>query len=223
MASRFPIKASCTPASTCEEGTSEEPVVVDPDDTIEWHKRVSDQQTSDQDPMNLQDMKYNEEVEISNRNFFGDTSECIKSTENSKSPSPDSSDFGPNTYIAEQVNRLDTQNSKALPSLEGYLREFDDVMSSQNSAVSPQHSVDSIGQAANKTESCCRSSSGTEPTHNDCSTASFVELLHMAGTTMLHGIYYQGNKQEASNMDMSKKSEDTASNSQGKKSGDLNS
>lgn len=213
MASRFPIKSNRSPTSPCEELTSEEPEVLDPYDTIEWHKKVADQQTLCQDSMTLQGLKYNKGLEI-NRNFFVDSSEGIKSIEISKVLSSDSSDFGPDMDTAPQVNKLSTQNNQELPILEGYLREFDDVVSSQNSAVSPQHSLDSIGQTANKTESYCQSSSVTKPTSQDCSPKSFVELLQMAGTTMLHGIYYQENRKDSCNVDKSAKSEDTASNLQ---------
>lgn len=216
VAARFPLKSESHRHDTqsCEQRT-EGPEVLDPDDTIEWHKKVSSQLACLPDSMTLCDQKYNEEV-INTRDFSGNTSEGTKATKYSRSLSSDSSECSPKLYNIPDVSRFNSQDNERLVSFNGDQREHDDVISSQNSEIFPHNSEDFVAQTANKAESYSLSSSEAEPADGAC--GSFVKLLQMAGTTMLHGVYNEGSRKKSSNIEMPTKSEGIARNSQSKKS-----
>ncbi|KAL3532045.1 hypothetical protein ACH5RR_005566 [Cinchona calisaya] len=209
MAARFPLKSTSHHLDTqsCELKTTEGPEVLDPDDTIEWHKKVSNQ-TDLTNSRTLCD-KYNEEL-INTRDFSGNTTEDTKASKNLRSMSSDSSECSPKLYNEPDVSRFNCQDNERLASCNGDQREIDDVISSQNSVISPHCSTDSIGQTASKVESNSQSSSETEPTDGSCGSTSFVKLLQMAGTTMLHGVYNQGSRKRSSNIEMPTKAEGMA-------------
>lgn len=199
MAARFPLKSSDHyHAQSWERQTTEGPIVIDPDDTIEWHKNISSQLACLS--MTLCDKEYNEEV-TSTRDSSGDISESTKATKISRSTSSDSSECSPKLYNEPDTSSLKFQDDQRLASFNGYGRELDDIISSQNSVISSHNSVDSI----NKAESYSQSSSEAEPADGTC--GSFVKLLQMAGTTMLHGVYNEGSRKRSSSIGMPTKSE----------------
>nr|XP_027070878.1 protein ROS1-like isoform X2 [Coffea arabica] len=202
MAARFPLKSKSNHYHTqpCEQQTTEGQVIIDPDDTIKWHKKVSSQLACLQDSVTLCDKECNEEVTIT-RDSSGDTSEgTTKATKILRSISSDSSECSPKLYNEPDISSLKSQDDQRLASFNGDSRELD-VISSQNSVISSHSSVETI----NKAESYSQSSSEAEPADGTC--GSFVKLLQMAGTTMLHGVYNEGSRKRSSSLGMPTKSE----------------
>ncbi|KAL3536157.1 hypothetical protein ACH5RR_004618 [Cinchona calisaya] len=208
MAARFPLKSGNHQHDTqsCKQRT-EGPEVLDPDDAIEWHKKASSQLGCLQDTMTLWDKKYIEEV-INPKDFSENSSAGSKTEKYSRSLSSDSSECSPKLYNEPDVNRFKSPDNERLASFNGDQTELDDVISSQNSVIFAHNSVDCISQTTNKAESYSQSSSEAEPADGAC--GSFVKLLQMAGTTILHGVYNEGSRKRSSNIEMPTKSEGMA-------------
>ncbi|XP_031102989.1 protein ROS1A isoform X2 [Ipomoea triloba] len=210
MAARFPLKSKIS-EQLHEERTNitiEEPEVciMDPDDTIAWHENSLNQPTPGQDSMAFREMGCKDEVV--NSELTEGTSNCIKSTENFKTKDVDSSEKDPeDVHYGLTLDRPAKWINEEEASFHSGQTEADNVLSSQNSGVSSQNSVNSSHtQTVDITESTSL-----------CST-SFIQLLQMAGTSMLHGVYNQENN--SANMDMPNQQRDCSAEFQKNKEDD---
>ncbi|XP_019187018.1 PREDICTED: protein ROS1-like [Ipomoea nil] len=203
MVARFPLKSKVS-EQLHEERTNitiEEPEVciMDPDDTIAWHENSLNQPTPGE--MGCKD-------EVVNSELTEGTSNCIKSTENFKAKDVDSSEKDPeDVHYGLTLDRPAKWINEEEASFHSGQTEPDNVLSSQNSGVSSQNSVNfSHTQTVDITESTSL-----------CST-SFIQLLQMAGTSMLHGVYNQENS--SANMDMPNQQRDCSAEFQKNKEDD---
>ncbi|CAH9138420.1 unnamed protein product [Cuscuta epithymum] len=191
LAARFPLKSNTRAEFHGERPNLivEEPVcVMEPDEKITWHEGPSNKPTPGQDSMALRDIDGNEEV--INSELTEDTLDFVMSTENSTAKHFSSSEKYRDVYHGLTLDRPASWINKEEASSHISQTETDIVLSSQNSGVFSQNFVDSShGQTADRKEFTTL-----------CSTTSFVQLLEMAGTSMLHGVYHQENS--LVNMDM---------------------
>ncbi|XP_019175019.1 PREDICTED: protein ROS1-like isoform X2 [Ipomoea nil] len=210
MAARFPLKSKISEQSHEERTniTIEEPEVciMDPDDTIAWHENSLNQPTPGQDSMAFREMGCKDEVV--NSELTEGTSNCIKSTENFRAKDVDSSEKDPeDVHYGLTLYRPAKWINEEEASFHSGQTEPDNVLSSQNSGVSSQNSVNSSHtQTVDITESTSL-----------CST-SFIQLLQMVGTSMLRGVYNQENS--SANMDMPNQQRDCSAEFQKNKEDD---
>ncbi|KAL6998137.1 hypothetical protein U1Q18_008264, partial [Sarracenia purpurea var. burkii] len=132
------------------------------------------------------DIPYFEEVMNSNE-LLGSSTGSVKSTDKSKCESPDNFRNGLEMYNQSAANGMAFQLPVAVASHVGDKTEWDDVVSSQNSAVSSQNSVDSsMAQTAEQIGSFLQDNSEIYPetmsNPNGLFSSSFVELLQRAET-----------------------------------------
>uniref|UniRef100_A0A5B7A684 Putative transcriptional activator DEMETER-like n=1 Tax=Davidia involucrata TaxID=16924 RepID=A0A5B7A684_DAVIN len=193
VAARFPLKSKSNHGSCSEERTSTlvnkpDICILDLEDTIRWHEEKSNHPACDRSSMTLHEVAYNEEKFVNSIEFLGSNTDGVRSTDNSSCELLDSFGNGLETCDESAVNRSTAQIPGAASSFMGDQTEVDDVLSSQNSVDS------SIAQNANRIRHCLQSNSEADLTARSKSksfggSTSFVELLQMAGTTMLHGVY----------------------------------
>lgn len=223
LAARFPLKSESNNGPANGEKTSisvREPEITeaDPDESIRWHEGKSNQTANDQSSMTLQDAEYSEEREVVNSNEFSRSSTSnIMSIDKSDYECLDICESDLTMYHESAVDRSAAQVLEPVASFMGDHREMDDALSSQNSVVSSQNSVDSlIAQNVERIASCSQSYSeaeliaGAEPAPDG---STFKERVRMQGTTMLHGAYNQERTDGSSNKIGQDKLEDK-SNSQ---------
>ncbi|CAK9168072.1 unnamed protein product [Ilex paraguariensis] len=204
LAAHFPLKSKSNQGPPKEQRTgifTEEPevCVMDPEDTIGWHEHKSHRPDCDQGSMMVQDVESYEEKEVVSSNEASESSTSgIRSTYTSESKCLDSSKDSPDMYQKSAANRLATQIPRTVASSSGDQREMGRVFSPHNYVASSQESPDSsIAQTVERIGSCSQCNSEAELTAGSKSSSfgsstSFVKLLQMAGTTMLHGVYNQG-------------------------------
>lgn len=171
LAANFPLNSKQKPCHG-EEITSviEEPAeyVLDPEDTIEWKEKMSHQPVCDQGSMTLHGTELGEEREVvSSNNSLESSTSVVSSINESKCKLMNSSEIYPETYndVLSSPNSLD---SSFAPFADG--------------TISSSNSNSDAGDSSNV------------PTLNSFNGSnSFVELLQMVGSTMLHGNYNHRN------------------------------
>ncbi|CAK7343376.1 unnamed protein product [Dovyalis caffra] len=193
LAARFPLKSKNKPCY--DERTSsviEKPIVFIPDseEGIRWNE-MSNQSICDQSSMTVHDIELYEEQELVNSSeSFGSSTGIV------------TSETEPHTFSESMASRSTAEIS--MTGRVSYIVEertqITDAISSQNSVISGQNSVDSpIAQASERKESCSENISVEEDltdgskinNYNDCT--SFMELLRKVGSPMLQDAYSQGN------------------------------
>ncbi|XP_060201306.1 protein ROS1A [Lycium barbarum] len=181
MAARFPLKSN-TGFKNPEERTGiiiEEPEVSapDPDDTIGWH---DDQPTLGQEFFKISGADSDDEKTAVHSSESSENSiNCTSSTENSVLQQPGSS--RESSCVHHESTTYGSATANATRSSLGDQIEPDDLLSSQNSVLSSQDSVNfSVVQTSERTESS-----------NFSGSTSFLKLLHMAGTSKSHGVQDQ--------------------------------
>ncbi|XP_024037730.1 protein ROS1 isoform X2 [Citrus clementina] len=171
LAANFPLDSKQKPCHG-EEITSviEEPAeyVLDPEDTIEWKEKMSHQPVCDQGSMTLHGSESSEEREVvSSNNSLESSTSVVSSINESKCKLMNSSEIYPETY--------------------------NDVLSSQNSLDSSFAPI-ADGTISSSNSNSDAGDSSNVPTLNSFNGSnSFVELLQMVGSTMLHGNYNHRN------------------------------
>ncbi|XP_024985327.1 protein ROS1-like isoform X1 [Cynara cardunculus var. scolymus] len=187
LAARYPLKSksSSEPLHDDESILSvKEPCQVDQDETITWHEKLN-QPSGDHGPMMLQDIDLCEEKEVVNSNKFPKNSGCVDLNVSSEGEVPELAEKDLAMYKESVVDQI----------------ENDDIASSQNSAnMSPSSVQSSVAHTTERLGSCSKEE------QKDMSKAtifggytSFVELLHMQGTTTVHETYSQQQAEESSN------------------------
>ncbi|XVE96505.1 hypothetical protein REPUB_Repub02eG0228100 [Reevesia pubescens] len=201
LAARFPLKSNSKDKSCHQEQTSlvngEEFYVLEPEDSIKWETKTSIQPVGDQSSMTVNAYQDSEEKEVVNsKEFSGSSTATVCSINESKCKLSNSFGSDLDTYCDSTLNRSNMETiGSGTECFKGY-EEINDVLSSQNSAVSSENSVNfSLVQNAERTGSCLESNSeGGDHTKGpifdilNCST-SFVHLLQMAGSARLHEVY----------------------------------
>ncbi|KAA8516668.1 hypothetical protein F0562_016826 [Nyssa sinensis] len=194
LAARFPLGSKSNHRSCSEERRSilvKEPdiCILDPEDTIKWHEERLNHPVCDRSSMTLNEMAYNEEKNFNRDESLGSSTDGVRSTDNSNCQLLDSSGNGLETSNELAMDRYTTQITQAEASFMGDQTEIDDVLSSQNSVVSSQNSVDSSNAQRPYLQSNSEADLTAGPKFKSFSGSTFMELLQMAGTTMLHGVY----------------------------------
>ncbi|KAA8518624.1 hypothetical protein F0562_016098 [Nyssa sinensis] len=221
LAARFPLESTSDHGSFSEEGTSildnkPDSCILDPEDTIKWHEEKSNHPACDQSSMTLHEVAYHEEKIVSSDEFLESNTDGVRSTDNLKCKLLDS--FGNCLEKCDEsvVNRSITQIPGVVSGLMGDQTEIDDVLSSQNS-------VDSfIARNFDSVRYCMERNSEADlpagsKSKNFGGSTSFVELLQMATTTMLHGIYNHVSGNVSSNKNDENQAESTECHSQKQK------
>ncbi|XWS66738.1 hypothetical protein CRYUN_Cryun05aG0226500 [Craigia yunnanensis] len=200
LAAHFPLKSKSMEKSYHLEGTSlvngAEFYVLEPEDTIKWDTKTSIQPVSDQSSMTVNGYGYPEEKEVvSSKGLSGSSTAIVSSINESKSKLLNSSGSGLDTYCDSTLNR---SNMETIGSGTEFLKgdeETNDVLSSQNSVVSSENSLDFPSvQAPERTGSCSESNSEGGDQNKGAifktlnSSTSFVQLLQMAGSARLHEV-----------------------------------
>ncbi|KAK9290642.1 hypothetical protein L1049_008815 [Liquidambar formosana] len=172
LAAHFPLRSNHQPCY--EEGTGtlmEEPEVciVDPDDTIKWNEKMSNNPICDQNSMTLHDPEHNEEKEVvSSNEIFENGTGGRYSTDDSKHKLLGSFKSDLDVYHKSTVNRSTAQimGTEAACFIREDRGAMEDIVSSQNSVVSSHSSADSsIGQTAERIGSSSgRNSEAQDPT-----------------------------------------------------------
>ncbi|KAJ8532762.1 hypothetical protein K7X08_015651 [Anisodus acutangulus] len=181
MAARFPLKSN-TCIEKHEERTGiiiEEPEVSaqDPDDTIGWH---DDQPTLGQEFFKIFSADSDDEkTAVHSSESSENSTNCTSSTENSILQQPGSS--RESSCVHHESTTYGSATANAATSSLGDQVEPDDLLSSQNSVLASQDSVNfSVVQTSERTESS-----------NFSGSTSFLKLLQMAGTSKSHGVQDQ--------------------------------
>ncbi|XP_022767171.1 protein ROS1-like [Durio zibethinus] len=201
LAAYFPLKSMSKEKIYHQAGTSlangAEFYVLEPEDTIKWDTNTSIQPVGDQSSMTVNGYGYSEEKEVVNsKELSGSSTAIVSSTNESKCKLLNSCGSGLGTYCNSTLNRLNMETlGNGTECFKGD-EETNDVLSSQNSVVSSENSVDfSLVQNAERTGSCseCNSEGGDQtkgPIFDVMnSSTSFVQLLRMAGSARLHEVY----------------------------------
>lgn len=195
LAAHFPLKSKGNYKPCYEERTGsaiDKPMVhmPDPEDTIRWHKEMSNQSICDQSSMTLHVIDLDEEREGVNSNESSGSSVGIVSSGNGLETCYESIVNGSNMEITEPVKVSYIEE----------MRATNNALSTQNSAVSSQNSVDSpIAQTAERKELHSENNSEAEDLTDGFrvnslnGSTSFVELLQKVGSTRFHEVYSQGN------------------------------
>ncbi|KAL6998132.1 hypothetical protein U1Q18_008259 [Sarracenia purpurea var. burkii] len=171
LAAHFPLKSKSNIMPYFEETGIWVNAPLDPEDIIKWNEKMS-----------------NQPKEVINSNvLLGSSSGSVMSTDKSKYESPDNFGTGLEIYNQSADNGTAIQLTVAVGSHMGDKTEWDDVVSSQNSAVSSQNSVDSsMAQTAERMGSFLQDNSEVYPetmsNPNSVFRSSFVELLQRAET-----------------------------------------
>ncbi|KAL2481284.1 Protein ROS1 [Abeliophyllum distichum] len=190
LAARFPLESTNNLTQSREEGTSftiKEPKVsvLDPVDASKWDEEALKKPTWGEDSQVLQNFEYNEIREVTNdvkssKNSF----DGIIQKDNLCGQLSAFSKIGLDMFSEYAVNKS--------MSFVGHERDVDDTLSSQNSMISSQNSVDSlIARISEVTKSWSPSNSEAEPTalgkpSSFCGSTSFVKLLEMAGNVCVY-------------------------------------
>ncbi|XWS55954.1 hypothetical protein CRYUN_Cryun09bG0044300 [Craigia yunnanensis] len=200
LAAHFPLKSKSKEKSY-QEGTSlvngAEFYVLEPEDTIKWDTKTSIQPVSDQSSITVNGYGYSKEKEVVNsKELSGSSSAVVCSINESKCKLLNSSGTGSDTYCDSTSNRPNMETIGSGTECFKEEEETNDVLSSQNSVVSSENSVDfSLVQTAERTGSCSGSNSeGGDQTKGPIfnilnSSTSFVQLLQMAGSARMHEVY----------------------------------
>ncbi|KAJ9555007.1 hypothetical protein OSB04_009621 [Centaurea solstitialis] len=179
LAARFPFKSKSSSEPLHDDDESilsvKESCQVDQEETIRWHEETSNQPSRDQDPMLLQHTDLCVEKEVVNSSEFSKNRVFVDLNVSSEGEVPESSEKNSAMYKESVVDQI----------------EVDDIVSSQNSAnMSPSSVQSSIAHTTERLGSCSKEA------QKDMSKAtgfgeytSFVELLHMQGTTNMHETY----------------------------------
>ncbi|XP_052310261.1 DNA glycosylase/AP lyase ROS1 isoform X3 [Populus trichocarpa] len=193
LAARFPLKSKNKPCY--DERTSlviEKPIefIPDSEEGIRWNE-VSNQSICGQSSLTIHDIEPDEEQEV------------VKSSESSESSTGIvTSETEPHTFSQLMASRstIETSMTRRVSYMVEEGTQIIDGISSQNSVISGQNSVNSpIGQASEKKESCSENISEGEyltdgsklNNYNDC--RSFMELLRKVGSPLMQDAYSQGN------------------------------
>ncbi|KAJ6381634.1 hypothetical protein OIU77_030334 [Salix suchowensis] len=187
LAAQFPLKSKNMPCY--DERTSlviGKPMVSIPDseEGIRWNE-MSNQSICGQSSLTIHDIELGEEKEVVNSSESSESSTGVVTSETE-----------PHTFSQLMASRSTVEISYMAE--EG--TQIIDGISSQNSVISGQNSVNSsIGQASEKKESCSENISEGEYltdgsklyNYNNCT--SFMELLRKVGSPLTQDAYSQGN------------------------------
>ncbi|KAJ6746797.1 ROS1 putative-RELATED [Salix koriyanagi] len=187
LAAQFPLKSKNMPCY--DERTSlviGKPMVSIPDseEGIRWNE-MSNQSICGQSSLTIHDIELGEEKDVVNSSESSESSTGVVTSETE-----------PHTFSQLMASRSTVEISYMAE--EG--TQIIDGISSQNSVISGQNSVNSpIGQASEKKESCSENISEGEYltdgsklyNYNNCT--SFMELLQKVGSPLTQDAYSQGN------------------------------
>ncbi|KAK4345769.1 hypothetical protein RND71_035945 [Anisodus tanguticus] len=178
LAAHFPLKTDSTQQHEGNTGIIiEEPeeCETDPNVSIRWYEDQPNQSTRCQDSSGVYNTDSNEENAAADGSESSENStQCIKSAECSVILQTDSSREGSDLYHESTVMGFGDQ------------KELNDLPSSPSSVVSSENSA--VIQASERTDSS-----------NFCSSASFLKLLQMAGTSGPQGTRCTEHLQEGEN------------------------
>ncbi|KAK8588711.1 hypothetical protein V6N13_087615 [Hibiscus sabdariffa] len=198
LAARFPLKSKGK-NKYHQEGTSlvngAEFYVLEPEDSI------AIQPVGDQSSMTVDGYQDSEEKEVVNsKELSGSSTGSLSSINEPKCKFLNSSGSGLSTYCDSTIDRMNMETIRGKNECSKGDDENNDVLSSQNSVVSPETSVEfSLFQTAERTGSCSESNSEAgdhtkRPMFDGLnSSTSFVELLQMVGSARLHEVYSHQN------------------------------
>ncbi|KAJ7976057.1 Transcriptional activator DEMETER-like protein [Quillaja saponaria] len=200
LAAHFPLKSSSKYKAYYEDGASlavDEPEVhiIEPEDTIIWDEKMLNQSVNDQNSMTIHDIHHNEEKEAVSSN---DSSRISTSVTTLKDESNckllKSHESSPGDHHISMMNIPKPNITGMIEDCHlGLRRATNDIVSSQNSVISSQNSGDYfIDQTVEKMGSSSDSNSEAEDLSSTVknniydNSTSFVKLLEMASSTMLH-------------------------------------
>ncbi|MCD7468633.1 hypothetical protein HAX54_007016 [Datura stramonium] len=177
LAARFPLKPDVG-IDKHEERTGI--IIEEPDDTIGWHEDQSTQPTLGQELFRISSAESDDEKTAVHSSESGENStNCTSSPENSMLQQPGSS--RESSCVHHESTIYGSATANAATSFLGDQVEPDDFLSSQNTVLSSQDSLNSsVVQTSERTESS-----------NILSSTSFLKLLQMAGISKSHGIQDQ--------------------------------
>ncbi|KAL6337168.1 hypothetical protein AAG906_036482 [Vitis piasezkii] len=193
LAAHFPCKCNQRPSTELETRILvEEPEVctLNPEDTVTWNEKMSNQAVCDQSSMTL----HHTEEAVNSNGSYGNSRGTVGTVDISKDKMLDST--GKKMSNKSSVNGTTTQmiGTELACFIGGDRTAADDAASSQNSLDF------SIAQTAEKIGSCSESNSEVEdimPTgyglNNFDGSTSFVGLLQMAESTRLHEVFCRSN------------------------------
>ncbi|KAK6244584.1 hypothetical protein QUC31_010993 [Theobroma cacao] len=210
LAAHFPLKSKSNKESYHQEETSllngAEFYILQPEDTIKWDTKTSTQPVGDQSSMTVNGSGHSAEKEVVNSKEFSGSTATVSSTNESKCKLLNSSGSGLNTYCDSTLNRSNMEIVGSGTECFKGDDETNDVLSSQNSVVSSENSVDlSLVQTTERTGSCSESNSeGVDQTKQPIldilnSSTSFVQLLQMVDSARLHEVYGHQNMSTSEN------------------------
>ncbi|KAL5743137.1 hypothetical protein ACOSP7_029869 [Xanthoceras sorbifolium] len=203
LAAHFPLKSKNT--KPCHvEGTSsiiEEPedYILNPEDTIEWNEKMSHQPACDQGSITHHESEHNEEKEVVSSNESSGSSAGLSLTNTSECKLLNSCESGPETFADLIVNRSTTEIKGRETGCFIEERTETNGLISQNAVVSSQNSICFSIQNAERTRSSSESNSNPGSLTNASKlnsfngSTSFMELLQMTRSGMIHQVYNQGN------------------------------
>nr|XP_018629418.1 protein ROS1A-like isoform X2 [Nicotiana tomentosiformis] len=187
LAAQFPLKSKAG-TEKHEERTGiiiEEPEVsgLEADDTIGWHDDQSSQPTLGQNFLRISGAESNDEKTVVNSIESSENStNCTSPTENSISQQPGSS--RESSCVHHESAMYGSATANAATSFSEDQIGPDDLLSSQNSVLSSQNSVNfPVVQPLEGIESS-----------NFSGSTSFLKLLQMAGTSKSHGVQDQNSE-----------------------------
>ncbi|OMO82072.1 hypothetical protein CCACVL1_12092 [Corchorus capsularis] len=224
LAARFPPKSMSKKNSYHEEGTSlvdgADFYVLEPEDATKLDTKSSIQLVGDQSSMTVNSFGQNEDKEVVNsKEFSGSSAATVSSIYESKYKLLNSSESGVDTCCDSTLNRSNMETIGSVTDCFKGDEDTYDVLSSQNSVVSSENSVDfSLVQTAERTGSCSESNSEggdqtKQPVLNILNrSTTFLQLLEMAGSARLHEVYGHHNMStnENSNIGSSVQQDETS-------------
>ncbi|XP_031281232.1 transcriptional activator DEMETER-like [Pistacia vera] len=197
LAAHFPLKSKdqkpCYGEGTSSVTEEQAVYILDPEETVEWTEKMSNQPACDQSSMTLHNTEINEEKEVISSNESFGNSCTVNSIDESKCKLLNSCVSDSETCYDTILNRSTTESTatETICSVGGRIAT-DYLLSSQNSmdssiaenAERTKSSFDNNSEAADLTRGSALNS------FNECT--SFVELLQMAGSYKLHKVYNHG-------------------------------
>ncbi|XVF07747.1 hypothetical protein REPUB_Repub06bG0166500 [Reevesia pubescens] len=200
LAAHFPLKSNSKDKLSHQETNlvnGAEFYVLEPADNMNWGTKTSIQPVGDQSSITVNEHRDSEETEVVNsKELYGSSTATVSSINESKCKLLNSSISGLDTYCKSTLNRSNMETIGSGTECFKGDDDTNDVLSSQNSVVSPENSVDfSLVQTAERTGSCSESNSEvSDHTKRPIfdilnSSTSFLELLEMAGSARLNEAY----------------------------------
>ncbi|KAJ7971492.1 Transcriptional activator DEMETER-like protein [Quillaja saponaria] len=211
LAARFPLKSSSEYKAYYVDGersAANEPEVhiLEPEETISWGEKILNQSVynrNSQNSMTIHDIHHNGEKEVVSSNDSSRVScQVIGLTDESNCKLLKLPENNQGKHHCSMMNKPNTNNTGVGEACHlGLERLTNDIVSSQNSGISSQNSGDSfIDQTVEKIGSSSDSNSDAEDLSSTVknsiydNSTSFVKLLEMAGSTMLHEVNSHRNR-----------------------------